>query len=155
MIKGFTAGKIVDYGVMDSMNMGAAMAPAAADTLFAHFRDTGKTPQDYDLIVTGDLGKVGSDILKDFMKTKGYDLSGNHFDCGVEMFDKEQDTHSGGSGCGCSATILCGHLIKELKKGSLKKILFMPTGALLSPVSFHEGKSIPGIAHAVIIESEE
>lgn len=155
MIKGFTAGKIVDYGVMDSMNMGAAMAPAAADTLFAHFRNTGKTPQDYDLIVTGDLGKVGSDILKDFMKTKGYDLSGNHFDCGVEMFDKEQDTHSGGSGCGCSATILCGHLIKELKKGSLKKILFMPTGALLSPVSFHEGKSIPGIAHAVIIESEE
>lgn len=154
-IKGFTTGKIIDYGVMDSMNMGAAMAPAAADTLLAHFKDLGKTPDDYDLIVTGDLGKVGSDILKEFMQTKGYDLSKNHFDCGVEMFDNsQQDTHSGGSGCGCSATIFCGHLVPELKKGKLRKILFMPTGALLSPVSFHEGKSIPSIAHAIIIESE-
>ncbi|MGN0166163.1 MAG: stage V sporulation protein AD [Lachnospiraceae bacterium] len=154
-MKGFTTGKIVDYGVMDSMNMGAAMAPAAADTLIAHFKDTNRKPADYDLIVTGDLGKVGSDILKDFMKAKGLDISGNHFDCGVEMFnDQEQDTHSGGSGCGCAATILTGYLIPELIKGKYKKILFMPTGALLSPVSFHEGKSIPGIAHAVIIESE-
>lgn len=153
-VKGFTTGKIVDYGVMDSMNMGAVMAPAAADTLFAHFKDTGTKPEDYDLVVTGDLGKVGADILKDFMKAKGYDLTKNHFDCGVQMYnDEEQDTHSGGSGCGCSATLLCGYLSQELKKGKFKKILFMPTGALLSPVSFHEGKSIPGIAHAVILES--
>lgn len=155
-IKGYTMGKIVDYGVMDSMNMGAAMAPAAADTLLAHFKDTGRRPEDYDLVVTGDLGKVGSDILKEFMKAKGYNLSQNHFDCGVQMYDdEEQDTHSGGSGCGCSATILCGYLSKELKAGRLKKILFMPTGALLSPVSFHEGKSIPSIAHAVVLESGE
>lgn len=153
-IKGFTTGKIIDYGVMDSNNMGAVMAPAAADTLFAHFRDTGTKPEDYDLIVTGDLGKVGADILKDFLKAKGYDLTKNHFDCGVQMFqDSSQDTHSGGSGCGCSATLFCGYLSEELKKGRLRKILFMPTGALLSPVSFHEGKSVPGIAHAIIIES--
>lgn len=153
-VRGFTIGKIVDYGVMDSMNMGAVMAPAAADTLLAHFNDTGRRPEDYDLIVTGDLGKVGSDILKDFMKSGGYDITKQHFDCGVQIFDDEkQDTHSGGSGCGCAATILCGYLIKELKSGRLKRILFMPTGALLSPVSFHEGKSIPGIAHAVILES--
>lgn len=153
-IKGFTIGKIVDYGVMDSNNMGAVMAPAAADTLFAHFNDTGKRPEDYDLIVTGDLGKVGADILKDFLKAKGYNLANNHFDCGVEMFhDGSQDTHSGGSGCGCSAALFCGYLSEELKKGKLKKVLFMPTGALLSPVSFHEGKSVPGIAHAIILES--
>ena len=153
-IKGYTMGKIVDYGVMDSNNMGAAMAPAAADTLLAHFRDTGLKPSDYDLIVTGDLGKVGSDILKDFMRAGGYDISKNHFDCGVHMFnDEEQDTHSGGSGCGCAATLLCGYLLKELGLGRLRKIFFMPTGALLSPVSFHEGKSVPGIAHGVILES--
>jgi stage V sporulation protein AD len=155
LIKGFTAGKIVNFGVMDSSNMGAAMAPAAADTLNAHFKDTGRGPKDYDLIVTGDLGAVGAEILQDFLRQKGYEICDRYFDCGLKIFDNgRQDTHSGGSGCGCSASMLCGYLLKELEEGRLRRILFMPTGALLSPVSFHEGKPIPGIAHAIIIESE-
>ncbi len=154
-IKGFTTGKIVDYGIMDSMNMGAAMMPAAMDTLVNHFNDLNRTPDYYDLIVTGDLGKAGSAMLKDFMREQGYDISGRHMDCGESIYDANaQDTHSGGSGCGCSAVMLCSYFIREMKKGSFNRILFMPTGALLSPVSFHEGRSVPGIAHAVVIEAK-
>lgn len=152
-ITGITTGKIIDYGVKDSMNMGAAMAPAAADTIYQHFQDFGRTPDDYDLIVTGDLGVVGRELLLDLLKQKGFDLTEKHFDCGIAIFDDStQDTHSGGSGCGCSAVTLAGYLLPKLENGELKRILFMPTGALLSTVSFNEGQSIPGICHGVVLE---
>lgn len=152
-ITGITTGKMVDYGVKDSMNMGAAMAPAAADTIYAHFTDFGRTPDDYDLIVTGDLGVVGRELLLDLLKQKDFDLQEKHFDCGIAIFDdSSQDTHSGGSGCGCSAVTLAAYLLPKLESGELKRILFMPTGALLSTVSFNEGQSIPGICHGVVLE---
>jgi stage V sporulation protein AD len=152
-ISGITTGKIVDFGIKDSMNMGAAMAPAACDTIYQNFMDFNFQPTDYDKIVTGDLGYVGSDILIELLKEKGFDISKQHMDCGKEIFEQEtQDTHAGGSGCGCSATTLSAYFLKELEKGKLNKILFVPTGALLSTVSFNEGQSVPGIAHAVMIE---
>ena len=152
-ITGITTGKMVDYGIKDSMNMGAAMAPAAADTIAQHLQDFNRTPDDYDLIVTGDLGVVGRELLLDLLNQKGYDLKEKHFDCGIAIFDDAtQDTHSGGSGCGCSAVTLAGYLLPKLESGELKRILFMPTGALLSTVSFNEGQSIPGICHGVILE---
>lgn len=152
-ITGITTGKIVDYGIKDSMNMGAAMAPAACDTIYQNLMDFNIQPNKYDKIVTGDLGYVGSDILIDLLKDKGFDISTQHMDCGKEIFDQQtQDTHSGGSGCGCAATTLSAYLLKELEKGTLNKILFVPTGALLSTVSFNEGQSVPGIAHGVVIE---
>lgn len=155
-ISGITTGKIIDYGIKDSMNMGAAMAPAACDTIYQNLKDFNYQPKDYDKIVTGDLGYVGSDILIDLLKEKGFDISAQHMDCGKEIFDQEkQDTHSGGSGCGCSATTLSAYLLKEIRDGNIKKILFVPTGALLSTVSFNEGQSIPGIAHGVVIERGE
>lgn len=153
-ITGITTGKMVDYGIKDSMNMGAAMAPAAADTIDAHLTDFGRLPEDYDLIVTGDLGTVGRELLLDLLKQKGYDLSKKHFDCGIAIFDsKTQDTHSGGSGCGCSAVTLAAYLLPKLESGEFRRIFFMPTGALLSTVSFNEGQSIPGICHGIILES--
>ena len=153
-ISGITTGKMMDYGVKDSMNMGAAMAPAAADTIYQHFIDFGRTPEDYDLIVTGDLGAVGRELVLDLLKEKGYDLADKYFDCGIAIFDDHtQDTHSGGSGCGCSAVTLAGYLLPKLECGELKRILFLPTGALLSTVSFNEGQSIPGICHGVILET--
>ena len=153
-ITGITTGKMMDYGVKDSMNMGAAMAPAAADTIYQHFIDFGRTPEDYDLIVTGDLGIVGRDLVLDLLKEKGYDLADQYFDCGIAIFDDNtQDTHSGGSGCGCSAVTLAGYLLPKLECGELKRILFLPTGALLSTVSFNEGQSIPGICHGVVLET--
>lgn len=152
-ITGITTGKMVDYGIKDSMNMGAAMAPAAADTIAQHLQDFNRTPDDYDLIVTGDLGVVGRELLLDLLAQKGYDLKEKHFDCGIAIFDDAtQDTHSGGSGCGCSAVTLAGYLFPKLESGELKRILFMPTGALLSTVSFNEGQSIPGICHGVVLE---
>lgn len=152
-ITGVTTGKMVDYGIKDSMNMGAAMAPAAADTIYAHLTDFGRTPDDYDLIVTGDLGLVGRELLLDLLKQKGFDLTKKHFDCGIAIFDDAtQDTHSGGSGCGCSAVTLAGYLLPKLESGEFKRIFFMPTGALLSTVSFNEGQSIPGICHGVVLE---
>ena len=152
-ITGVTTGKMMDYGIKDSMNMGAAMAPAAADTIYQHFQDFDRAPKDYDLIVTGDLGLVGRELLLDLLKQKGYDLTEKHFDCGIAIFDdKTQDTHSGGSGCGCSAVTLAGYLLPKLESGELKRILFLPTGALLSTVSFNEGQSIPGICHGVVLE---
>lgn len=152
-ITGITPGKMVDYGVKDSMNMGAAMAPSAADTIYQHFVDFNRTPDDYDLIVTGDLGIVGRELLLDLLRQKNFDLTEKHFDCGIAIFDDaKQDTHSGGSGCGCSAVTLAGYLMPKLKSGELKRILFLPTGALLSTVSFNEGQSIPGICHGVVLE---
>ena len=152
-ITGITTGKMMDFGVKDSMNMGAAMAPAAADTIYQHFKDFNRTPEDYDLIVTGDLGVVGRELVLDLLKAKGYDLIDKYFDCGIAIFDDNtQDTHSGGSGCGCSAVTLAGYLLPKLESGELKRILFLPTGALLSTVSFNEGQSIPGICHGVVLE---
>ncbi|MBE5884129.1 MAG: stage V sporulation protein AD [Lachnospiraceae bacterium] len=153
-ILGMTVGKIVDYGLKDSMNMGACMAPAAASTLEQHFIDFGSQPEDYDKIITGDLGTVGQKVLIDLLRERGYDISGVHMDCGIEIYDAAtQDTHAGGSGCGCSAVTLSAYILKQLEEGTWKKVLFMPTGALLSKTSFNEGQSIPGIAHAVVLES--
>lgn len=152
-ITGVTTGKIVDYGVKDSMNMGAAMAPAAADTIYQNLEDFGRKPEDYDKIITGDLGTVGQEILIDLVKHKGYNIEQVHADCGIEIYDsKKQGTGAGGSGCGCSAVTLSGHFLKQIEEGKMHRILFVPTGALLSTVSFNEGKSVPGIAHAVVIE---
>ena len=150
-----TVGRVEDLGIRDANNMGAAMAPAAISTLCAHFADTGRTPADYDLIVTGDLGRLGKQITMEQLALEGYDLSGNYEDCGVLMFDCDrQDVHAGGSGCGCSASVLCGHLLKRMERGQLRRLLFCATGALLSPVSSWQGESIPGICHAVSIRME-
>lgn len=155
IIKGLTTGKIVDYGIKDSMNMGAAMAPAAFDTIKQNFEDLDIKPDYYDRIITGDLGYVGKNILIDMLKEKGYDISNNHMDCGIEIFDKDsQDTHAGGSGCGCSAITFTGYILKQLRERTWKRVLFVPTGALLSQTSFNEGNTVPGIAHAVIVEAE-
>lgn len=152
-ITGITTGKIVDYGIKDSMNMGAAMAPAAADVIAANLSDFGRAPTDYDKIITGDLGTVGQEILIDLLKHRGYDISGVHADCGIEIYDSDaQGTGAGGSGCGCSAVTLSAHFLKQIEEGKLHRVLFVPTGALLSTVSFNEGKNVPGIAHAVVIE---
>ena len=149
-----TPGRIVDMGIKDANNMGAAMAPAALDTLIAHFQDTGRKPSYYDLIITGDLGYIGKDILTDLAKTKGYNIKSNYNDCGVLIFDKDvQDTHSGGSGCACIATTFSGYLFKQLKSRKINKILLMATGALMNATSSQQGESIPGIAHAIAIEN--
>ena len=150
-----TVGKIQDFGIKDANNMGAAMAPAAVDTIRQHFEDFGRRPQDYDLIVTGDLGVLGKQIVLEQMNLDGFDLEGRYDDCGVMIFDPErQDVHAGGSGCGCSASVLCGHLLRRMREGKLKRLLFCATGALLSPVSSWQGESIPGVCHAVSIVSE-
>ena len=155
-ITGITTGRIVDYGVKDSMNMGAAMAPAAADTICRHFEDFGTEPKQYDKIITGDLGTVGQKILLDLAMERGFELRGRHTDCGIEIYQAEkQDTHAGGSGCGCSAAVFASYILPLLARGEWKRVLFVPTGALLSKISFNEGKTIPGIAHAVLLESEE
>jgi stage V sporulation protein AD len=153
-ITGITTGKIVDFGIKDSMNMGAAMAPAACDLIATHFADFGRTPSDYDKIITGDLGTVGQTILFQLLRERGYDISGVHEDCGMKIYDNDtQGTGSGGSGCGCSAVTLSAHYLPQLASEKLKRILFVPTGALLSPVSFNEGQTIPGIAHGIVLES--
>ena len=149
-----TCGKIVDKGITDANNMGAAMAPAAYDTLSAFFRDTGTTPADYDLVLTGDLGALGSDILRDFFTRDGLDMGTHYQDCGLLLYDRaQQDMHAGASGCGCSAAVLNGYLLRELRRGKWQRILFAPTGALLSPTSSFQGESIPGICHAVCISA--
>ena len=153
-VAGVTTGKIVDMGLKDSMNMGACMAPAAADTICQHLQDFGRKPEDYDKIITGDLGVVGKQLLEEFLSNKGMDISKQHMDCGLEIFDNAtQDTHAGGSGCGCSASVLAAYVLPKMMKGEWKRVLFIPTGALLSTVSFNEGQSVPGIAHAVVIEA--
>lgn len=153
MIAGITIGKIVDYGLKDSMNMGACMAPAACDTIYRNLMDFGRIPADYDKIITGDLGSVGQKVLWDLMREKGMDISKVHMDCGMEIYDQSQDAHAGGSGCGCSAVVLSAYILKQLEEGKWKRVLFVPTGALLSKTSFNEGQSIPGIAHAVELVS--
>ena len=153
-ITGGTPGRIIDFGVKDSMNMGACMAPAACDTICQHLKDFNRQPTDYDAIVTGDLGKVGQQILLKLVAEHGYDISDRHLDCGMLIFDPEsQDTHAGGSGCGCSAVTLAAYLLPKINRGEWQRILFVPTGALLSTVSFNEGQSVPGIAHGVVIEN--
>lgn len=151
-VKGITTGKIVDYGVKDSMNMGACMAPAAGEVIVQNLIDFGYQPEHYDKIITGDLGMVGKDIVIDYVKAKGYDINKQYMDCGIEIYGKDQNTQAGGSGCGCSAVMLAGYILKQLEKGEWKRVLFVPTGALLSQVSFNEGNSVPGIAHGVILE---
>lgn len=152
-ITGLTTGKLIDFGLKDSLNMGGCMAPAACDTIYRNFCDFGRAPDDYDAIFTGDLGAVGKRILLDLLNEKGYDIESIYQDCGLLIFDGEtQDTHSGGSGCGCSASVLAAYILPELAKGTWKRVLFVPTGALLSKTSFNEGDSIPGIAHAVVLE---
>ena len=150
-----TIGRIEDYGIKDASNMGAAMAPAAFSTLKAHFKDTGLGPQDYDLIVTGDLGSLGSRILIDLFHRDGLSFGANYRDCGVMIYDAaRQDVHAGGSGCGCGASVLCGYLLRQLHARKLRSLLFCATGALMSPVSTWQGESIPAICHAVSICNE-
>lgn len=152
-ISGVTIGKIVDYGLKDSQNMGACMAPAARDTIIQNLSDFKRKPDYYDRIVTGDLGYVGRDILIDLMNERGYDVASRHMDCGMTIFDqKSQDTHAGGSGCGCAAVTLASYILPKIQKGEWKRVLFVPTGALMSTVSFNEGSSVPGIAHAIVLE---
>ena len=153
-ITGITTGKIVDMGIKDVNNMGAAMAPAAADVMAAHFKDFGIQANYYDQIVTGDLGHVGSELLVMLMQEQGYDISQNHTDCGIEIFDKEtQNTLAGGSGCGCSAVTFAGYLLHRLNKREINRLLFIPTGAMHSVTTAQQGESIPGMAHAVVIEN--
>lgn len=148
-----TTGKIVDLGIKDANNMGAAMAPAAADTIYTHLKDTGRDENYYDLILTGDLGYIGKEITNEMLIKQGYRLEKKFDDCGVLIFEKnKQDTHSGGSGCGCSASVFCGYIYKTMLSGGLKRVLLVSTGALMSPTSTQQGESIPGIAHAVSIE---
>ena len=148
-----TLGRIVDMAIKDANNMGAAMAPAATDTLHRHMMDTQRGPSDYDLIITGDLGQVGRDLLCTLMQERGMPLDQTRYiDCGLEIFSPEQDVHAGGSGCGCSAVTLCGHILRRFERKELRRVLFMATGALLSPTSSQQGDTIPGIAHAIALE---
>ena len=148
-----TIGRVTDLGIADANNMGAAMAPAAADTLTRHFADTGRSPADYDLIITGDLGQVGHDILMELMKERGMPLIFERYmDCGLQVFSPSQDVHAGGSGCGCSAIVLNSRILARLKSGELHRVLFMATGALLSTTTCQQGETIPGIAHAIVLE---
>ena len=149
-LRGICIGRIRDQGLTDASNMGAAMAPAAADTIARYLSATRTRPADYDAIVTGDLGSVGSRLMLRLMEQNGYDLRSVHRDCGVMMFNsKLQDTHAGGSGCGCSASIICGYFLPKLQSGELKNVLYAATGALLSPMLCQQGESIPGICHLV------
>lgn len=149
-----TPGKIIDRGVTDANNMGAAMAPAAIDTLCAHFTDTNTTPADYDAIFTGDLGSVGKSIVIDGLAEKGFDLSQNYNDCGCVIFGEDQDVHAGGSGCACSGVTLCSHILPKMKAKEWKKVLFVPTGALMSTTAVQQGESIPSVAHALFLSAE-
>ena len=147
-----TRGRIVDWGITDAANMGAAMAPAAYDTLAALFRDTGTAPSDYDLVVTGDLGYLGHALLTELFRRDGVVLGDNCTDCGILLYDRvRQDMHAGGSGCGCSAAVFNGYLLHGLRTGKWQRLVFAPTGALLSPTSTFQGESIPGICHAVVL----
>ena len=150
-------GRVVDLGIADANNMGAAMAPAAADTLLSLFRDTRTGPADYDAIVTGDLGQVGHDLLMQLMREQRMPLIDERYhDCGLLIFDREQqDVHAGGSGCGCSAAVLNGYFLPKLQSGELGRIIFMATGALMSTTSSQQGETIPGVAHAVVLESPQ
>lgn len=150
-----TLGRVVDAGITDANNMGAAMAPAACDTILAHFADTGRSFADYDAVFTGDLGAIGHDIVQDLLQKEGLSPGLKYLDCGVLLYDlKTQDVHAGGSGCGCSAAVLCAHILPAMTRGVWRRVLFAGTGALMSPLSCQQGCSIPGICHAVAIEGE-
>lgn len=150
------AGTIQDLGVKDAANMGAAMAPAAAESIFQFLEDTGTRPQDYDGIYTGDLGAVGSELLYQCLGDNGIDLRPVHQDCGLLLYDRErQDVHAGASGCGCSASVLCGHLLRRMERGELRRILFCATGALMSPTSSQQGLAIPGVCHVLELVSQQ
>ncbi len=148
-----TIGKVKDFGIKDPFDMGSAMAPAAADTIAAHLKETGNDPDYYDLIVTGDLSAVGSPIVKLLLSEQGVDISKNHRDCGLMMYRPDQEVFAGGSGCACSAVVTYGHLVKELQSGNLNRILVVATGALLNPTMMQQKESIPTIAHGVVLES--
>lgn len=147
-----TIGKVIDMGVKNPFDMGSAMAPAASDTIQRHFDDTRRKPIDYDLIVTGDLGKVGHPIVRELMHKAGYELGDQFQDCGLMIYTKDQEVFAGGSGCASSAVVTYGHLIDEMKKGKYNRILVVATGALLSPISYQQGESIPCVAHAIAME---
>ena len=151
-VRGVCIGRIQDLGITDANNMGTAMAPAAADTIARYLSDTGTQPSDYDAIVTGDLGNIGTKLVRMLLQQEGIDIAPQHQDCGAMMFDADaQDTHAGGSGCGCAASILCGHFLPQVQQGSIRRMLFAATGALLSPMIVQQGESIPGISHLVDI----
>lgn len=155
-ISSVTAGRILDMGISDANNMGAAMAPAAKDTLMCLFNDTGTAPEDYDLILTGDLGVVGSELLRDMTSREGKDIYSRHEDCGCMIFDiKGQDVHAGGSGCGCIASVFSSEIMNRLKQGRIKKMILMATGALMNTQALYQGESIPSIAHAIVIEGSK
>ncbi len=147
-----TFGQMVDLDVTDANNMGAAMAPAAYDTLSHLFQDTNTAPTDYDRILTGDLARVGSNLLKELFQRDGIDLGESYDDCGVLLYGVTQDVHAGGSGCGCSAAVLCGDILNRMEQGTLKRVIFAGTGALMSPTSVQQGQGIAGICHAVVLE---
>lgn len=149
-----TTGKVIDFGITDANNMGASMAPAAADTFRAHFEDTGRGPEYYDLIVSGDLGIYGRQLTIDLLKKEGYNIEDRFMDCGCEIFSEDQDTHGGASGCACSAVVLTGYLLKMIDEGKYSRILMASTGALHSTISSKQGESIPGVAHAIVIEKK-
>ncbi len=152
-VAGVTIGKIVDYGLKDSQNMGACMAPAACDTIVRNLKDFERKEEDYDRIFTGDLGYVGQSILFDLMRKQGKDIKHNHVDCGMIIYDQlTQSTNAGGSGCGCAAVTLSSYILPRIESGEWKRVLFVPTGALMSTVSFNEGESVPGIAHGIVLE---
>lgn len=155
VVTGATIGRVIDLGITDSCNMGAAMAPAACDAIVTHLKDYQRTANDYDWIVTGDLGKFGTEMLFSLTKEQGTDLSGRHIDCGNMIFTANEKNSAGGSGCGCSATVLTARLLNDLESGCVRRVLFLATGALLSPTASLQGESIPSIAHAVILEYSE
>ena len=147
-----TFGKVLDLGITDANDMGAAMAPAVADTIVTHFQDTARDQTYYDLIITGDMGNVGKGLVQQLVAQEGYNIGDKYTDCGVLVFDPAQDTHAGGSGCGCSAIVFNSYLLHEILGGKFKKVLFIGSGALLSPTALLQGESIPGIGHAVVVE---
>ncbi|WP_216830448.1 stage V sporulation protein AD [Alkalihalobacterium elongatum] len=149
-----TIGKVVDMGIKNPFNMGTAMVPAAVDTIIQHFKDTGRSEQDYDLIVTGDLSTIGSKVLKELLREQGIQLKNKHQDCGVMIFSRDQPVFAGGSGCACPAVVTYGHLLKEMKLGKIKRMLVVATGALMSPTMMKQKESIPCVAHGVVFESE-
>ena len=154
-VNSITFGEIEDYGITDINNMGAAMAPAAASTLKHFFEDTNTSPEDYDIIFTGDLGYIGTEALYQLCEREGFNIRCRHSDCGILIFDRQsQDVHAGGSGCGCSASVLCSYVMHQLEEKNLNNILFMSTGALMSPTSSFQGESIPGIAHLLNIKND-
>jgi stage V sporulation protein AD len=148
-----TIGKVIDFGLKNPLDMGSAMAPAAASTIQQHFEDLKTSPKEYDLIVTGDLSAVGSPILREMLREEGYDITTNHHDCGLMIYRPDQEVFAGGSGCACCAVVTYGHLLKEMEQGRYKKMLVVATGALLSPTMIRQNESIPAIAHGIVLEA--